>query len=78
MIHFLLLLLLFVGIIIPIVCGESAFGPCFVMQYCVPFLVLRSSGWGEGAGCFSIIVFLVSFDCSSFSQYHGLVCTVSL
>ena len=36
----LLLLLLFVA---PIVCGDSEFGPWFVMQYYVSFLVLQSS-----------------------------------
>ena len=27
----------------PIVCGGSVFGPCFVVQYIVSFLVLQSS-----------------------------------
>ena len=27
----------------PVVCGYSVFGPCLVMQYLVPFLILQSS-----------------------------------
>ena len=30
-------------IVAPIVCGGFVFGPCFVMQYLVFFLVLQSS-----------------------------------
>ena len=30
-------------IVAPILCGGSVFGPCFVMQYLVSFLVLQSS-----------------------------------
>ena len=32
--------------ILPIVCGGSAFGLCFIMHYLVNFLVLQSS-WRE-------------------------------
>ena len=27
-------------------CGGSVFGPCFVVQYLVSFVVLQSSRWG--------------------------------
>ena len=30
-------------IVAPIVCGGSVFAPCFIMQYFVSFLVLKSS-----------------------------------
>ena len=47
-----------------IVCGGYVFGPCFVMDYVVSFLVLQSS-WRERerAGCFPLIVCLMPCDC---------------
>ena len=47
-------------IVAPIVCGGSVFGPCFVMQNLVPFLVLQWGRERERADkCFTLIVFLV-------------------
>ena len=34
-------------IVAPIVCVFFVFGPCFVVQYLVSFLVLQSSRWGR-------------------------------
>ena len=48
---------------LPLVCGGSVFGPCFVMHYLVSFMVLGSSWRGRGAGCFTLFVFLVSCSC---------------
>ena len=60
LIHCLLLPSLFVC-----VCGGGGgvFGPCFVMQYLVSFkfLVLQSSAWAKRAGCFTLIVCLMSW-----------------
>ena len=47
-------------IVAPIVCLGSVFGPCFVMQY---FDSVLSSFAIILAGCFTLIVFLISFDC---------------
>ena len=42
-------------------------GPCFVIQYLVSLPVLQSARCGrERAGCFALIVFLVSCDCKYF------------
>ena len=35
-----LLLLLKLFIVAPIICGGSVFGPCFVMQYLVSFILM--------------------------------------
>ena len=40
------------------------FGPCFVMQYFLFFLVLHHFAWEGRAGCFTVIVFLVA--CGSY------------
>ena len=48
-------------IISTIVCGGSVFGPCFVMQYSVSFLVYRDGE--ERAYCFTLIDFVVFCDC---------------
>ena len=62
-------------------CFIFVFGPCFVVQYLVSFLVLKSSRWGrerERNGClkiaFNVIGLLVL--CVSSSRCNGLVCTV--
>ena len=44
LIHCLLLLSIF--------CGDFVFGPCFVVQCLVPFLVLRSFRWVALLGLF--------------------------
>ena len=56
------------------------FGHCIVVQYLVSFLVLQSLCWGgegceERAGCFALIVFLMSygFKCSLYLP-RGAVC----
>ena len=44
-------------VVAPIVCFIFVFGPCFVLQYLVSFLVLQSSRWGrerERDGCLKI------------------------
>ena len=51
-VHWLLLLKVFVG--------DIVFGPCFVTEYFVSFLVLQLSRWErERAGCLTFIVFLM-------------------
>ena len=43
------------------------FDPCFVLQYAVPFLGLCNNLIGEEiAGCFTLIIFLMSCDCYRF------------
>ena len=42
--------------------NDFVFGPCFVMQYLVSFLVLHYLAEEERAGCFTFIVFLMSCD----------------
>ena len=42
----------------PIVCGGSAFGPCFVFQYLVSFPVCNYFDGEERAVCFTLIFFL--------------------
>ena len=39
------------------------FGPCFVMQYLVSFLVFIYLAEEEIVGCFTLIVFLLSCGC---------------
>ena len=41
---------------------ESVIVLCFVVRYSMSILVLRSSWWGGGAGCFAWFVFLLSRD----------------
>ena len=36
---------------------------CFVVRYFVSILVLKSSRWVGGAGCFALFAFLVFRDC---------------
>ena len=51
------------------------FGPCFVNQNFVPFLCCNRLGGEERAGCFILLIFLVS--CLGTSVRHrGLVCGV--
>ena len=50
------------------------FGPCFAMQYLVSILALQSFRREERAGCFILIVYLLSCDCKcSVSLSHGVV-----
>ena len=53
----------FIVYVPPNVCGGSLFGLCFVMHYLVSFLVLQLSWRGRKAGCFALVVFLVSCGC---------------
>ena len=56
-------------IVVPIVCGGFVFGPCFVIQYLVSFCSHLAEE--ERAGCFTSIVFLLSYGfrfCVSSSQ----------
>ena len=46
----------------PIVCGGSGFGPCLVIQYFMPFYLCNHLNGEEKAGCFTLIVFLMSCD----------------
>ena len=41
-----LLLLIHCLLLLPLFCGGFVFGPCFVVQYLVSFIVLQSSRWG--------------------------------
>ena len=57
-------------------------GLCFVLQYFVPFLVLKSSGWGRESWvlyfcCVLNAMFLLSFFGPS-SRCRGLVCSMYL
>ena len=65
-------------IVAPIVCFILIFGPCFVVQYLVPFLVLQSSRWDRERWlpktAFNIIGLLVL--CVFSSRCNGLVCSV--
>ena len=47
-------------------------GLWFVMQYFVSFLVLQSSCWEREAGCFTLIVLLLSFGCYFLAVGCGL------
>ena len=47
-------------IVAPFVCEGSVFGPCFVMQYLVSFLVCCYLNEKERTGCFTFIFFLTS------------------
>ena len=49
--------------ILPLDCGGSVFGPCFVLHYLSVISSLQSSWGRERAGCFTLIVFLMSCDC---------------
>ena len=62
-------------IVAPIVCRCFVFGPCFVMQYLVSLLFFESDILAEEkrAGCFSLIVFLLS---CGYVRCCGLVCSV--
>ena len=54
--------------------GDSLLGLCFVMQYFVSFLVLQSSCHVVPAGCFALIVILMSWDCKcSMALPHSAV-----
>ena len=70
LVNCLLLLLLFVFCFV--------FGPWFVVQYLVSFLVLQLSRWEERDGClkiaFKVMGLLVL--CVSSSRSNGLVCSV--
>ena len=60
-------------------CFIFVFGPCFVVQYLVSFLVLQSSHWGrERDGCFKIAFNVLGLLvlCVSSSRCNGLVCSV--
>ena len=46
--------------LLPMFVGFLEFGPCFVMQYLMPFLVFNHLAEEERAGCFSLIGFLLS------------------
>ena len=50
-------------IVAPIVCGgyTNVFGPCFVVQYLVSFLVYNHLTWEERVGCLKLL--LMSCDC---------------
>ena len=37
-------------------------GPCFVVLYSLSFLFCNHLDWEESAGCFTLIIFLVSWD----------------
>ena len=50
-------------IVAPIVCGCSVFGLCFVIQYFMSFQCCNHLDGEERAGCFTLIVFLMSWDC---------------
>ena len=52
-------------LIAPDVCGFLCLVPVFVMQYLMPFLVFFTVE--ERAGCFTLIVFLLS--CSGTCEY---------
>ena len=39
------------------------FGPCFVIQYSMSFQPCNHIDGKERAGCFTLVVFLVSCDC---------------
>ena len=68
-----LLLLLFL-------CFIFVFGPCFVVQYLVAFLVLQSSRWGRERwllkNAFNVMGLFVLYVSSSLC--NGLVCSVWL
>ena len=59
-------------------CFIFVFGPCFVVQYLVPFLVLQSIRWGRERWLlknrFNVMGLLVL--CVSSSRCNGLVCSV--
>ena len=61
-------------IVAPIVCGGTAFCPCFVMQY----LVCNHLDGEKRAACFTyIVIFLISRDCfSSVASWFGLRCVI--
>ena len=60
-----------------IVCGSFVFGPCFVLQYLVSFLVLLSSRWGRESWLLYSYCFHISVINCSVSFSHGaLVCVV--
>ena len=46
-----------------------SFDPCFVLQYLVAFVFFNHPAGEERAGCYTLIVFLLSCDCQ---------CSVSL
>ena len=47
-----------INIAAPIACGVSVFGPCFVLQYLMYLIILKSSWWKRAS-------LLLYFDCLS-------------
>ena len=68
-----LLLLICCLLLLPLFTG-SVFGTCFVNQYVVPFWFYNHLDGEERAGCFTLIVFLMSCVClCSVALPHGAV-----
>ena len=63
---------------LPLVCGGSVFGPCFVLHYLVSFLILQSFGWGRESwplyfSCLTVILWLLvlCYISWSYSPFYG-------
>ena len=66
--------------IAPIACRFFVFGPCFVVQYLVSFLVLQSSHWGRERwllkNCFKCHVTVSALCLFLTVQCVGLQCVI--
>ena len=68
-----------INIVALIVCGGFVFGPCFVTQYLVSFLVFNQLAEVGRADCVALIVFLLAYGCKcSVSLSHDDTCWPAL
>ena len=58
-----MLLLIICLLLLPLFCGGFLFGPCFVVQYLVSFLVFQSHFWGRASWMLYFNCLLMSCDC---------------